>query len=124
MVRDSKPPVLEDRERRERNHLFAEEQKQKDGSSMRSFARERPWRSAVGGKYATDFPKKSPRRSQTRTTRTSILFRMRRRRKASRARCRGYFIRGLSQGLSEHLRLALCPSARVSGDSDVFRDPL
>jgi hypothetical protein len=35
MVRDSKPPVPEDRERREQNHLFAEEQKQKDATKRK-----------------------------------------------------------------------------------------
>jgi hypothetical protein len=34
-VRDSEPPVLEDRERRERNRLLAEEQKQKKDAMKR-----------------------------------------------------------------------------------------
>jgi hypothetical protein len=35
MVRDSEPPVPEDHERRERNRLFAEEQKQKKDATKR-----------------------------------------------------------------------------------------
>jgi t-SNARE complex subunit (syntaxin) len=35
MVRDSEPPVPEDRERQERNRLFAEEQKQKKDATKR-----------------------------------------------------------------------------------------
>jgi hypothetical protein len=35
VVKDSEPPVLEDRERRERNHLLAEGQKQKKDAAKR-----------------------------------------------------------------------------------------
>jgi hypothetical protein len=71
---------------------LAEEQKQKKDAVKRKHDKSMHMRDALEKRHrqqaCTDFPKKSPRRSRTRTTRTPTFFhRRRRRRRASAERC-------------------------------------
>jgi hypothetical protein len=116
-VKHSEPPVPEDHEQRERNHLLAEEQKRKKDATKRKRNKNIHVRDALEKRHRQQARDRLPREESPSKLNSDDedfnIFWMRRRRRASGARCPHKGLMSKGRGL----RGARCYRKRGQGSS-------